>query len=115
MLPACDVHGDVTSASQSRRSAVPRSGVLVRELDEEVLILDTVSDRIHRLNSSAAVVWRMFEDGAPEQAIVDALVTRFDVPPDVACSDVRDTILALQRLDVCARAVQTSDVDQRGG
>lgn len=88
---------------------VPRSGVLVRELDGEVLILDTVADRIHRLNASAALVWRLHEDGATERAIVDALVDRYDVAPDVALRDVRDTIVSLRQLDVFGRPELPAD------
>ena len=79
---------------------MPRSGVLVRELEGEVLILDTVADRIHRLNPSAALVWRMHEDGAPDRDIAEALVQRYDVAPDVALRDVRATIDTLRRNDV---------------
>jgi hypothetical protein len=82
---------------------VPKPGVLVRELDDEVLILDTVADRIHRLNSSAAVVWRMYEGGAADHVIAAALVAKFEVAPDAALADVRQTIETLQGLRVVSR------------
>lgn len=91
---------------------MPRSGVLVRELDDEVLILDTVADRIHRLNSSAALVWRMDEDGASERAIADALIEKYDVSPDRALTDVRDMIRTLRRLDVCSRLEPAASGDE---
>jgi hypothetical protein len=86
--------------------------VLVRELDDEVLILDTVADRIHRLNSSAALVWRMHEDGASERAIADALIEKYDVSPDRALTDVRDMIRTLRRLDVCSRLEPAANGDE---
>jgi hypothetical protein len=79
---------------------VSKSGVLVRELADEVLILDTVADRIHRLNPSAAVVWRMYEAGAEDLAIADALAATFEVSAEAALTDVRQTIETLRRLDV---------------
>lgn len=93
---------------------MPRSGVLVRELDGEVLILDTVADRIHRLNASAALVWRMVEDGADEQAIAGALVETYDVAPERALSDVRETIDTLCRLDVFTEFEPVANGDDPG-
>lgn len=92
---------------------MPRSGVLVRELDGEVLILDTVGDHIHRLNETAALIWRLHEDGADERAIADALSARFDVAVDRARADVRDTLQALHRLDVLSSRGTSPNPDDR--
>jgi hypothetical protein len=95
----------------SGKPVVPRIGVLVRELDNEVLILDTVVDRVHRLNSSAAVVWRMYEGGAPDRVIADALVATFEVTADAALADVRQTIETLHALRVVSRSAGAADAE----
>jgi len=37
---------------------VRRDGIIVRELDNEILIYDTVSNKAHCLNETAALVWK---------------------------------------------------------
>ena len=54
-------------------------GLLVREVGGEVLVLDTEADRIHQLNASASVVWRLRESGADAAEIAEALASEFDV------------------------------------
>ena len=33
--------------------------VISREIDDELLVLDTESNRIHQLNRTAGVIWRL--------------------------------------------------------
>jgi hypothetical protein len=63
--------------------------LLVREVDGEVLILDTAADRIHQLNASASVVWRLYESGGNVADIASALAIEFDVDKLRAEADVK--------------------------
>ena len=57
-----------------------------------MLLLDTVADRIHRLNSTAGRIWDKLENGDPDEDIVQALCNEFDVSADQARTDVAATL-----------------------
>ena len=63
--------------------------LLVREVAGEVLILDTEADRIHQLNASASVVWRLYQSGAEVAEIASQLAIEFDVDNHRAETDVQ--------------------------
>ena len=65
-----------------------RKGLLVREVDGELLVLDTEADRIHQLNSTASEIWRLHHAGSDANEIADALANRFEVEKDQAVTDV---------------------------
>ena len=65
-----------------------KEGLLVREVDGEVLVLDTDSDRIHQLNVSASFIWNQLATGAPAEEIAKRLAIEFDVDNDIAYRDV---------------------------
>jgi hypothetical protein len=58
---------------------VGRRSVFVRELRDELVILDTCSNRIHQLNRTAAFVWNETRNGVPPDAIPTRLVCEFEV------------------------------------
>ena len=66
----------------------PNRGMIVREVDREVLILDTMSNHIHQLNHTASIVWRMRREGSAEQAIAAALAQDFAIDEARALADV---------------------------
>lgn len=78
----------------------PNQGMIVRELDSEVLILDTVSNHIHQLNETASIVWRMRREGSAEQAIAAVLAQDFDIDETQALADVRDVLRRLESLNL---------------
>jgi PqqD family protein of HPr-rel-A system len=67
---------------------IGREGLLVREVDGELLVLDTEADRIHQLNSTASEIWRLHHAGSDANEIADALANRFEVDKDKAVTDV---------------------------
>lgn len=75
-----------------------RPRILVRDLGDELLVLDTVEDRIHRLNGSAAAIWSMRREGRAPEQIAEALVEAYDVEAEVALDDVRDAVARFEAL-----------------
>ena len=53
--------------------------VAVREMGDELVILDTRSNQIHQLNKTAAFVWKEARIGANPEAISTGLFAEFDV------------------------------------
>ena len=81
-----------------------KAGLLVREVDGEVLVLDTESDRIHQLNVSASFIWRQLATGASAEDIAESLAIQFDVDEDVAHGDVSAILRELMRLGILTPA-----------
>ena len=81
-----------------------RKGLLVREVGGEVLVLDTVADRIHQLNISASIIWRMHDQGTTVEQIARSLASQFDVDETMVQSDVQETLTQFRDLDLIASA-----------
>ena len=72
--------------------------VISREIDDELLVLDTESDRIHQLNRTASIIWRLCDASTSTDTIVSTLTQAFDVPRETAERDVAQTLQQLQDL-----------------
>jgi PqqD family protein of HPr-rel-A system len=69
-------------------SRVPAVGVEFRDAGSEGVVYDTRSRRIHILNSTASVVFKMCQTGARPHEIGDRLRGDFDVPAARVEADV---------------------------
>jgi hypothetical protein len=72
------------------------SELVEREVDDELLLLDTRADLIHRLNPTAAFIWRTLDDAESPEHIASLLAQRFDVPESVAQCDAIATVNTLR-------------------
>jgi hypothetical protein len=75
-------------------------GLIVREADDEILVLDETEGRIHQLNQTAAFIWRRCEDLSSPEEIARALSEAFDVREDEALRDVAQTLSKLTSLNL---------------
>ena len=76
------------------------TGVMIREVDEEVLLLDTESDQIHQLNQTASFIWRNCSEATSAEEIAARLTMEFDVGKDAALKDVIEVLGRLQALEL---------------
>ncbi len=76
------------------------SGVMVCEVDGEVLLLDTASDLIHQLNRTASFIWRKCDEADSAEQIALQLATEFDVAEDTAKQDVARTLSQFRAVNV---------------
>jgi hypothetical protein len=74
--------------------------MIVREVDGETLVLDTRSDRIHRLNVTASFIFRARRDGMDVAGIASAFAARYGVDGATALHDVAETLTKLRALDL---------------
>ena len=74
------------------------ASLMAREIDGEIVVLDPVANLIHRLNSTAATIWRHCDTAASADEIAARLVAEFDVGRDVALQDVDRTLQQLRSL-----------------
>jgi hypothetical protein len=78
--------------------------VMVREVDREVLLLDTESNLIHKLNQTASFIWRMLDQVRSPEEIARMLAKEFEVEEDVAVDDVTSTLEKLRELKLLVAA-----------
>ena len=78
------------------------NGLLVREVEGEVLVLDTEADQIHQLNTSASIIWRLHADGMAAKKIAIALVSEFGIDDDTADRDVDVALARFRELQLIA-------------
>jgi hypothetical protein len=75
-----------------------QTGWLVSQVGDEVLMLNIDRGEYVGLNPSGAAIWELLETPKTVQALVDDLVTQFDVTRDQATADVDAFVeTALQR------------------
>ena len=86
------------------RMAIRRrvEGILAREVEGGLLLLDTNTEHIHQLNDTARFIWQRC-DGAPSVgAIAEQLASEFDVEQDIAEVDVERALAKLRDLGLVA-------------
>lgn len=79
-------------------------GMMVRDLDSDLLILDTEADQIHQLNQTATFIWRHVEEAPSPERLAGLLAEAFDVDEQVAQTDVLETLKRLRALNLVVEA-----------
>ncbi|NNK58697.1 MAG: PqqD family protein [Desulfofustis sp.] len=73
-----------------------RSGIIIKSLDDEVLLIDEVTDSIFNLNQMGTAVWNLLNEPRTIEEIVEVLQAAF---PDVSTEIIaEDTNQLLNRL-----------------
>lgn len=77
---------------------VKSEGVLSRVLDGEAVLLDTEGGAYFGLNAVGTRAWELIgAQGTTRRALVDALLSEFDVTRDVLARDVDDLLAGLEQ------------------
>ncbi len=77
---------------------------MVRDLDSDLLLLDTEADRIHQLNQTATFIWRHVEEAPSPERLAGLLAEAFDVDEQVAQRDVLEALKRLRALNLVVEA-----------
>jgi hypothetical protein len=72
--------------------------IMVREIDGELVALDSRANLVHQLNGVASLIWRLATEGKGPDAIVEAIVSEHDVDRDAASKDVGETLARLRSI-----------------
>ena len=75
-------------------------GLLTRVVDDELVVLDRQHEQIHRLNALSVFIVDRCDGTRSEQAIIDAIVERYDVERPVAAADAEAMIVHLRTLGI---------------
>ena len=81
-----------------------QKAVMVRELDREVVLLDTESNLIHKFNQTASFIWQRLDDAGSAQEMAGLLAKEYEVEEHVALKDVDETLGSLLRLKLVVEA-----------
>jgi hypothetical protein len=65
-----------------------KSDLICREVDGKLVGLDLRSSRYFSLNPTGTYLWRLLENGAESDSLVDALVESHQIDREVAAADV---------------------------
>jgi hypothetical protein len=77
-----------------------RGDLGVRQVGEELIVLDRRSNRVHQLNVTAGFVWQRLDGRHTVEQIVDELVAAFGVERQIADRDARRVLAELSQLGV---------------
>ena len=75
-----------------------RDDLMLRRVQNELLLLDMESKQIHQLNETASFIWDMWNQIPDTREIARLLAQRFEVEEHVALSDVSGLIDKLREL-----------------
>jgi hypothetical protein len=81
-----------------------RTDVETRIVDDEVVILDVVANRVHRLNRSASVIWQWCDGQHSVPDIAARLAEAHALPADAVLADVHTALAELERLGLLLTA-----------
>ena len=95
----------ITKPTDAAALLSPRPDLGVERVDDDLLILDRTSKKIHQLNRTASLVWLGLEDGLEPQDIVREITESFDVSPEHAFADVDRIINEFRTLRLLRNAV----------
>ena len=77
-----------------------RDDLILRRVQQELLLLDTEFKKIHQLNETASFIWDNWEQVPDVVEIAKLLAQKFDVDEDVALSDVSAMVGRLRELNL---------------
>jgi hypothetical protein len=86
--------------SDSGVSTSTRPDLVVEAVDDELIILDKERGQIHQLNATASIIWRAISAGKEKRAIALSLVNRFEVPMEIALSDIEIVVRQMESADL---------------
>ena len=79
------------------QSLKKRTDLLVEEIEDEVVIYDPRTHRVHHLNPMASIIWELFEVCSSPKEIAKEIVDVLQTDPLKVEKDVLDTLNLLQK------------------
>ena len=80
-----------------------RDGLILRKVQQDLLLLDTEFNQIHQLNETARFIWENWEQVPDPVEIARLLAQKFDVEEQVVLNDVSAIVGRLQELNLLVR------------
>ncbi|HHT9145211.1 MAG: PqqD family protein [Candidatus Brocadiaceae bacterium] len=78
------------------QSLKKRSDLLIEEIEDEVVIYDPRTHRVHHLNPMASIIWELFEVCSSPKEIAKEIVDVLKTDSSTVEKDVQETLKQLQ-------------------
>jgi hypothetical protein len=78
--------------------------ILSREVETELVLLDTDADRVHQLNATAAFIWKRCEEAQSIDEMAQWLGEAFEVEAAVARRDAIATLETLRAFNLLVQS-----------
>ena len=85
--------------------------IMVRQVGQELLLLDTASNQIHQLNQTATFIWNKCDDARSSDDIARLLAIKYEISYRLAISDVVQTLEKLREVNLIVEADE-GDIDE---
>ncbi len=72
--------------------------IMIREIGEEIVVLDVESNQVHQLNPTASFIWRQCGQGLGSDDIAARLAEAFDIDVETARRDTQALLASLASL-----------------
>jgi len=80
------------------------NAVMVRQVGQELLLLDTASNQIHQLNQTASFIWHNCDEARSSDDIARLLANEYEISYGLAVNDVVKTLEKLRELNLIVEA-----------
>ncbi|MBF8251396.1 MAG: Elp3 protein [Deltaproteobacteria bacterium] len=79
------------------QSLKKRPELLIEEIEDEVVIYDPRTHRVHHLNPMASIIWELFEVCSSPKEIAKEIVDVLKTDSSAVEKDVQETLKQLQK------------------
>jgi len=79
---------------------IQRNDIISREIDDEILLMDNQTMKVHQLNRTASYIWSRCNGSTSTEDITEQLARDFEVENHVAEKHVKDVLAQLLELKV---------------
>ena len=93
------MHNEVAPSVRRRTS-----GLEIRRIGTDLLVLDLETNLIHRLNETAGLIWDTHDECRSDEELTRLLVDQFAVEWEIALRDVRTVLDALRESNLLVPA-----------
>lgn len=94
------LQGTLMKEKPATQTLKRRTGLNVRKVGAESVILDKAGGLIHQLNPTATYIWEQCDGAATPESIVTRLIQVFQVDPADATRDVATLLAEMKRLNL---------------
>jgi hypothetical protein len=90
------------------KSTIARNDDIIwRKIEDKIVLIGKDGMAIHTLNKTAGHIWELCDGANSPDEIAVSLCERFDVNPEEAKADVRETISKLEQMGLIERREKT--------
>jgi len=103
---------DERTNSAMKCTVAKNEDIVWRMIEDKVVVIGKDAMAIHTLNRTASHIWELCDGVNSPDEIAAKLCDRFDVPPEEAIADVRETIGKFEQMGLIERKNHTYETEK---